>query len=228
MPSPFPGMDPYLEDDKLWASFHNQLAHSLYQMLLPGLMDRYRARISQRQYVTEQALFTSVVREEHTEQFIEIRQRTDGRMVTLVDIVSPANKTSDVGRRVFLEKRRDARANRSNIVQVELVLPGQPLLDYAHEGVVDWDYGVTVTRCNKPDHFEIYTATLQKRLPRFRLPLASDDRDTVVDLQAAFIRSFDQGDFASQIDYGKDPSLRLTDEQRTWIDERLREQKVRK
>ena len=58
----------------------------------PGLVDRYRARVNQRHYVTEQALFTSVVREEHHEDYIEIRQRLDGRLITLVDVVSPANK----------------------------------------------------------------------------------------------------------------------------------------
>ena len=64
MPSPFPGMDPYLEDEALWPVFHHQLVMCLYQILLPGLVDRYRARVNQRHYVTEQALFTSVVREE--------------------------------------------------------------------------------------------------------------------------------------------------------------------
>src|SRR5437762_1200967 len=77
MPSPFPGMDPYLEDDKLWLIFHHQLVTRLYQDLLPGLVDRYRARVAQRQYVTEQPLFTSIIREMHQEEYIEIRQRSD-------------------------------------------------------------------------------------------------------------------------------------------------------
>lgn len=228
MPSPFPGMDPFLEEEKLWPAFQNQLAHCLYQMLLPGLMDRYRARIAQRHYVTEQALFTSVIREERLEQFIEIRQRTDGRLITLVDIVSPANKTTPSGRHSYLDKRREARSINSNLVEIELVLQGQPLLDYSREGMAEWDFGVTVTRCTQPERFEIYTATLQKRLPRFRLPLASDDRDTVIDLQAAFARSYDQGDFAKLIDYQKDPTTKMSEEQKKWIDERLREQKIRK
>ena len=97
MPSPFPGMDPYLEDEALWPLFHHQLVMCLYQMLLPGLVDRYRARVAQRHYATEQALFTSIIREEHHEDFIEIRQRSDGRLVTLVDVVSPANKTDAAG-----------------------------------------------------------------------------------------------------------------------------------
>ena len=42
MPNPFPGMDPFLEDEKLWPVFHHQFAACLYQILLPGLVDRYR------------------------------------------------------------------------------------------------------------------------------------------------------------------------------------------
>src|SRR3954469_23328435 len=116
MPSPFPGMDPYLEDEGLWPPFQHQLVMCLYQILLPGLVDRYRARISQRHYVTEQALFTSVVREEHHEDYIEVRQRSDGRLVTLVDVVSPANKTTRSGRSAYLDKRKEGRAANANLV----------------------------------------------------------------------------------------------------------------
>src|SRR5579871_4289452 len=106
MPSPFPGMDPYLEDEAVWPSFHHQLVMSLYQILLPGLVDRYRARVSQRHYVTKQAQFTSVLRKQHHEDYLEIRQRGDGRLVTLVDVVSPANKTTAAGRAAYLAKRQ--------------------------------------------------------------------------------------------------------------------------
>src|SRR5436309_1493225 len=98
MPCPFPGMDPYLEDESVWPAFHHQLVMCLYQILLPGLVDRYRARVLQRSYVTEMALFTSVVRQEHHEDYIEIRQRGDGRLVTLLEVVSPFNKTTANGR----------------------------------------------------------------------------------------------------------------------------------
>ena len=80
MPSPFPGMDPYLEAAVLWPAFQHQFVAGLYQILLPGLVDRYRARVAQRTYVTEVALFTSVVRDQHAEEFIEVRQRGDGRL----------------------------------------------------------------------------------------------------------------------------------------------------
>src|SRR5437588_7702376 len=161
MPSPFPGMDPYLEDECLWPVFHHQLVTSLYQILLPGLVDRYRARVVQRHYTTEQPLFTSIMREEHHEECIEVRQRTDARLVTLVDVVSPANKATDSGRQAYLEKRRESKAAGASLVEIDLVLQGQPMLDYSREGLPDWDYAVTVFLLTHPAPSEIYTATLQ-------------------------------------------------------------------
>ena len=227
MPSLFPGMDPYLEDEVLWPAFHHQLVMCLYQILLPGLVDRYRARVNQCHYVTEQALFTSVVREEHHEDYIEIRQRSDGRLITLVDVVSPANKLTAAGRSAYLDKRREGKNANANLVELDLVLQGQPTLEYSRDGLPDWDYAVTVTRSTQPERYEIYTATLQKPLPRFRLPLASDDRDTVLDLRIAFTRCYDQGGFASKIDYGRDPTTPLNSEDRQWLQEVLRQQKLR-
>jgi hypothetical protein len=220
-------MDPYLEEGPFWTTFHHHLVTCLYQVLLPGLVDRYRARVGQRHYTTEQPLFTSVLREDHHEEYIEIRQRSDGRLVTLIDLVSPANKTTDSGRQAYLGKRRESRAAGANLVDIDLVLQGLPVLDYSREGLPDWDYAVTVSRANNPERFEIYTATLQKRLPRFRMPLATDDRDTVVDLHAAFTRTYDQAGFSGKIDYKRDPLVPLPDEDRRWLNDLLVQQKLR-
>jgi len=227
MPSPFPGMDPYLEDASLWRVFHHQLVTCLYQTLLPGLVDRYRARVGQRLYVTEVPLFTSVLREEHVEEYIEIRQRGDSRLVTLLDVVSPANKLTPAGRQSYLHTRRSARLTGASLVEIDLALQGEPTLEYSRDGLPDWDYAVTVTRSTQPERYEIYTATLQKRLPKFRLPLASDDRDTVLDLHATFTRCYDQGDFAAKIDYQRDPAVAVNDEDRKWLNDLLKQQKLR-
>jgi len=216
-------MDPYLEEEKLWPTFHHHFVACLYQILLPGLVDRYRARVCQRHYHTEQALFTSVTRQEHHEEFIEIRQRTDARLVTLVEAVSPANKLLPAGRQAYLDRRREAKQGGAGLVEIDLLLQGQPTLDYSRDGLPDWDYAVTVTRSTQPERYEIYTATLQKRLPRFRLPLAADDRDTVLDLQAVFARCYDQGGFNGGIDYKKPPTVPLDPEDGKWVEELLKQ-----
>ena len=44
MPSPFPGMDPYLEQSEVWAEFHNNLAAEIQGYLNQRIRPRYIAR----------------------------------------------------------------------------------------------------------------------------------------------------------------------------------------
>ena len=224
MSSPLPGMDPYLEDETLWPDFHRQLVAALREILLPGLeSQRYRLAVGSRQYAADGPQGPR----HHHEDNLEIRQVSDDRLVTLVDVVSPSNKQTDAGRQAYLARRAEAKGGGANLVEIDLVLQGQPTLEYSRDGLPEWDYAVTVTRSAKAEQYEIYTATLQKRLPRFRLPLAGDDRETVLDLQTAVARCYDQGGFASKIDYGRDPATTLTPEDKTWINELLKQNKLR-
>jgi hypothetical protein len=51
MPSPFPGMDPYLEDPDLWPDVHASLIAGIRELLAPQLRPRYVARVEQRTYL---------------------------------------------------------------------------------------------------------------------------------------------------------------------------------
>jgi hypothetical protein len=228
MPSPFPGMDPYLEDAKRWPAFHHQLAASLYQILLPSLVDRYRARVNSRTYTTELPLFTSIIKEDRTEEFIELRDRSDGHLVTLIDIVSPANRTTSLGRDSYMATRTVAEQQRAAIVEIDLVTQGQPMLDYPRDNLPEHDYTITVTRPSSPGKFEIYTSTIAKRLPKFRLPLAMDDKDTALELQDVFRRAYDLAGFSSIVDYksAMPPDVRFPAATRSWIDSHLQKHRV--
>jgi hypothetical protein len=227
MPSPFPGMDPYLEDEKFWPDFHHQFMACLYEVLRPGLVDRYKARMNHRHYVTEQALFISVVQEEHAEDFLEIRHRAETRLVTVIEMATPTNKTTSVGRKSLLDKRAQSQAAGANFVEIDLVLQGRPMLDFTRAGHPDWDYAITVTHAVKQESFIVYPGNLQKPLPRFRLPLVGDDRDPLVDVQTAFTRCYDQCGFAGKIDYQQRPATKLSDDQARWLDDHLKQKKLR-
>lgn len=46
MPSPFPGMDPYIEQSKLWVDFHNRLADEISAQLNRKIRPDYFARLT--------------------------------------------------------------------------------------------------------------------------------------------------------------------------------------
>lgn len=48
MPSPFPGMDPYLEAPHIWEDFHASLANEIRDQLTPRLRPRYVAALTPR------------------------------------------------------------------------------------------------------------------------------------------------------------------------------------
>lgn len=53
MPTPFPGMDPYLERTELWPDVHNSLITALRDYLAPRVRPRYYVSIEQRTYKRE-------------------------------------------------------------------------------------------------------------------------------------------------------------------------------
>ncbi len=53
MPSPFPGMDPYLEDQGYWPDFHMWFITCWVEILASQLPDHYDARMEERVYLVE-------------------------------------------------------------------------------------------------------------------------------------------------------------------------------
>jgi hypothetical protein len=62
MNSPFPGMNPYLENPLFWSEFHNLLIAGIFRRLNPQLRPKYKVAIEKRVYQTtdEDALLVGV------------------------------------------------------------------------------------------------------------------------------------------------------------------------
>src|SRR5436309_11097389 len=54
MPSPFPGMDPYLERPSLWPDVHHELISQIRAALNLRIRPRYVARVETRVYVADE------------------------------------------------------------------------------------------------------------------------------------------------------------------------------
>ena len=110
MPSPFPGMDPYLETPRLWPDVHHALISEMQAALNSVLRQHYVARVELRVYITDQddpgmEVIVPDVRIENSrmiddeikEARIEIRRRESNDLVTVIEVLSPANKIRGAG-----------------------------------------------------------------------------------------------------------------------------------
>src|SRR3954451_23477613 len=106
MPSPFPGMDPYLEAPWLWPDVHHGLISETRATLNPNLRPRYVARVELRVYIsddddpgrqaivpdTEPSIVTTLMDEEIEEAFLKIIHVESEALVTRIEVLSPTNK----------------------------------------------------------------------------------------------------------------------------------------
>jgi hypothetical protein len=53
MPSPFPGVDPYLENPEFWSEVHHRLITAIAIALGPALRPKYRVAIEKRIYLSD-------------------------------------------------------------------------------------------------------------------------------------------------------------------------------
>ena len=67
------------------------------------------------------------VPEKVRERFLEIREVESHRVVTVIEILSPANKTQGEGRRQYEAKRQQVLMSFTSLVEIDLLRGGEPL-----------------------------------------------------------------------------------------------------
>jgi hypothetical protein len=117
MDSPFPGMDPYLEDPAYWEDFHRSFITYLRDALLEALPSNYDARIDQRIRIVDAT--------EHRDVWIDIFHLPERSLVTVIEVLSPSNKSGD-GASEFRNKHTDLYSRHVNLLAIDL-LPAIPV-----------------------------------------------------------------------------------------------------
>lgn len=237
MPSPFPGMDPYLENPVHWSDFHHEFISALRRSIAQRLPEPYYAKIDEHVTIVDPELTTdprlvkpdvtvgrapspantgSAVAEADaeaevlanivyldpiTQGFIEIKRRPDHELVTVVEVLSPANKNG--GRGQYLEKRELLLRKPVSIVELDLLRGGRRL--QLSKPPIKADYYAFISRADRRPSCAAYRWNVRRRLPAVPIPLRPGDPDIRVDIQEAFMEAFARGDYDRFIDYGEPP-----------------------
>jgi hypothetical protein len=248
----FPGMDPYLEDARVWSTFHHRFVVYLADYLQPRLRPRYSASIDDRVYVEGPERFVQpdvtvrwklrpsretsataslavldapiVVEAEPLEihePYISIRdRRANKHIITVIEVLSPTNKYSGTGRDQYLTKQAETLSSDAHLVEIDLLRTGPHVLavpEYLARNFGPYHYLMCINRAQRlRGRYELYPRRLPERLPRIRIPLADDDPDVDLDVQAVVERTYEAGDYRDDTDYDAPCVPPLPPEDQEW------------
>ena len=150
---------------------------------------------------------TAVDSEAHL--FLEIRDRDNHELVTVVELLSPSNKYAGRNREQYLAKARHLQQRWVHFVEIDLLRggPRMPWLD-----MPECDYCVVVSRFERRPKAGFWPIQLRDRLPEIPIPLRRGDADVRVDLQQVLHRIYDAAGYAYRIYSGlPEPELSASD-----------------
>jgi Protein of unknown function (DUF4058) len=245
MPSPFPGMDPYLEDPGWWPDFHARFVVNCRHMLSDAVPDRYLVLLDVRdRYLRDECEGTVLApglvvdtgapppppgwlrasvpmaglgRVRDTR--IQVLHGADRRLVSVVKFLSHFDKTGD-GAGDYRCRRNELLYYGVNLVEVNLLADGErpPLASPYPAG----DYSILVVRGGRRPRASVTCWTVRDVLLSIPVPLLSSDPDILLDLQTAFDLAYDSGRYRRVVNYSVPPAGPLSPADRAWAADRGR------
>lgn len=252
--SPFPGMDPFLEEPFEWSSVHSWLIAELASQLSDKMPPPYYVRIEQRVYIvppdegeskglispdiyvvqepvaTWQASITSSAIRPPTllepvydllihDRYLEIYDQRDRQLITIIELLSPFNKTiGHEGYEAFQKKRRQVMRTQTHWLEIDLLRDGVRPVEVRGKS----DYYALLKRGDRPRPYEVWFFDLPETLPTIAVPLRPPDADVPLDLQAAFNHIYHKARYGDSLDYNQPvPPPRLRPQTQQWFEECL-------
>lgn len=246
MPSPFPGMNPFLEQADTWEDFHTNFITRAQEVLSNQVGPSYLVKIevrlllhelsaAERRYMGRadvgitsppamtpartgttaspapvQLQLPAVEVERHAS--LEIVDRRNRRVVTVIELLSPSNKAPGPDRDDYLAKRRQVLAGHTHFVEIDLrrggTRPNLPVLPPT-------DYYMLVSRYENRPKVDFWPVGLRDGLPILPIPLAAPDADVCLDQRLVLDRAYDAADYGKYI-YDEAPEPRLAPDDEVW------------
>jgi len=147
--------------------------------------------------------------EEVREAYLEIRDMASKEVVTVIEVLSPANKRPGKGREMYEENRDKVFGSRTNLVEIDLLRSYEPLPVFGND--IEGSYRILVSRGDCRPAADLYLFNLPDAIPAFPLPLRSGDVEPIVDLQALLNEVYDRAGYDFTLDYTPDPVPALSE-----------------
>ncbi len=153
-----------------------------------------------------------------------IDTRAGNRVVSAIEVLSPANKRAGPLNRMYRRKLRDYARGNVSVVEVDLLIGSRARLPVTRDRLPRGrrtPYLVAVRRAPVAERWTCYPVSLRGPIPPVAVPLRPADDDVVVDLQPLLRRTYQSGGH-DDIDYAADPDPPLSPNDAAWADALLR------
>ncbi|MBF2050702.1 MAG: DUF4058 family protein [Elainella sp. C42_A2020_010] len=247
MRSPFPGMNPYLENPELWSEVHSRLIVAIADDLTDHLSEKYRVAIEKRTYFSggDDSLLVGIPDVSVVGKSPEQSQLSATATLPVEPITVTVPMAEEVQER-YLEIREVATG--SVITTIEILSPKnkrsgegrqaynrkrhQVLASLTHLveidllrggqplpilGVARSDYRILISRSDRRPSAQLYAFSVRQRIPQFTVPLAAGDEEPVLDLQSLVERVYERGRYYLAIDYTQPAPPPLSEQDAIWV-----------
>ncbi|MGA7937228.1 MAG: DUF4058 family protein [Kovacikia sp.] len=247
MPSPFPGMNPYLENPELWSEFHSRMIVAIADALDDLLSRDYRVAVEKRVYLSQddESLLIGI-----PDVAVTASQPTTSSSAILATAVAEPLSVELPAFEEVQERYLEIREGGTGtvITTIELLSPknkrsGEGRNAYLQKrqqtlgtathwveidllwgrepmpmlGAVGSVYRILVSRSQERPKAQLYAFSLRQPLPPLPIPLRLGETEPVLELQPLLNRVYDKARFELAIDYQQSPIPKLSSDELAWL-----------
>ena len=245
MPSPFPGMNPFIESDAIWQDFHQRFIYASAAFIAPQARPKYFVKVETSSYIHEQSAEERKYRRPDVAVSLPPgSQQIKGPGSAVQAPAYAVIPFVDMEELSFVEVID--RGSRKLVTAIEVLSPSnkkhggdrdQYLAKRQHyfsasvnlveidllrgfdrlpvEGLPPCDYFALVSRAEDQPRAGVWPIKLRDALPTIPIPLRHPDPDVTLDLQAVLNRVYDEA-FYGDVIYDNQPEPPLSAEDDAW------------
>jgi hypothetical protein len=154
------------------------------------------------------------MQDEVSENFLEIHEVKTGKLITILELLSPVNKLHQQGREEYERKRGYVFRSLTNLVEIDLLRAGDPMPVVGPQ--VQSDYRILVSRGIQRPRASLIAFTLRQPIPAFTLPLLPGGDEPDVDLNRILHALYQRARFDLRLDYTQPPIPPLAETDAAW------------
>jgi hypothetical protein len=154
------------------------------------------------------------------EGYLEVREVATQTVVTVIEVLSPANKRPGRGRTSYLQKRDLVLGSHTHLVEIDLLRSGvaMPMAGARNSS----DYRLVISRQERRPQAELYPFNLTDPIPPFAVPLQPGHAEPVVHLDHLLQTVLDRSGLSVILDYQANPVPALSPEMQPWLESVLK------